>query len=90
MEDFGEFSIRAIKVTRESICDIVLVPGEPLGVFFDACFEEKGGVVACRLDSGSCLDWVGIITSEFSEVGLAEPFCRRGAVSHQEGAVPLM
>ncbi len=40
-EDLGEFSIRAIKVTRESIRNIVLAPGEPLEVFLDACFEEK-------------------------------------------------
>ena len=90
MEDLGEFGIRAIKITRESICDIVLAPGEPLGVFFDACFEEKGGMVACRFNSDSCLDWVGIITREFTEVCLAEPSCQRGAVSHREDAVSPM
>ncbi len=90
MEDLGEFGIRAIKVTRESIRNIVLVPGEPLGVFLDACFEEEGGMVACHFDLDSCLDWVGIITGEFVEVGLVEPSRRRGAVSHQEGAVPPM
>ncbi len=82
MESLGECSVRAIKVTRESIRDAVLSPGEPLGIFLDACLEEKDGMVAGRLDSDSCLDRIGIIAGEFSEVGLAEPSCQRGAVGH--------
>ncbi len=89
-EDLGEFGIRAIKITRESIHNIVLSPREPLGVFLDACFEEKGGMVACRFNSDSCLGWVGIIAREFTEVCLAEPSRQRGAVSHQEDSVPPM
>jgi hypothetical protein len=56
MEDLGECNIRAIKVLRESIRDVVLPPWEPLGVFLDACFEEEDGMVACRLDLNLCLD----------------------------------
>ncbi len=88
MENLGECSIRAIKVTRESICDVVLSPGEPLGIFLDARLEEKDGMVAGHLDSDSCLDRIGIVASEFSEVSLAEPSCQRGAVGHREGTVP--
>jgi hypothetical protein len=46
----GECSVRAIKVTRESIRDVVLLPGKPLGIFLDAHLEEKDGMVAGRLD----------------------------------------
>ncbi len=81
-EDLGECNIRAIKVSQESIQDIVLPPWEPLGVFLDACFEEEDGVVACHLDSNLCLDRIRIIPDDLSEVGLAEPSCRCGAVSH--------
>jgi hypothetical protein len=82
VEDLGECSIRAIKVTRESIRDVVLLPGEPLGIFLDARLEEKDGMVAGRLDPDSCLDRIGIVASEFLEVGLAELSCQRGAVCH--------
>ena len=67
---------------QESIRDVVLSPGEPLGIFLDARLEEKDGMVAGRLDSDSCLDRIGIVASVFSEVGLAEPSRRRRAVGH--------
>ena len=41
-EDVGKFVIRAIKVTQESIGNVVLPSWEPLGVFLYARFEEKG------------------------------------------------
>ncbi len=88
MEDLGECSVRAIKVTQESIRDIVLLPREPLGIFLDARLEEKDGMVGGHLDSDSCLDRIRIVASEFSEVGLAEPSCQRSAVCHREGTVP--
>ncbi len=69
-------------MTQESIRDIVLSPGEPVGIFLDARLEEKDGMVAGRLDSDSCLDRIGIIAGEFLEVGLVEPSCQRGAVGH--------
>jgi hypothetical protein len=82
MEDLGECNVRAIKVSQESIRDIVLPPWEPLGVFLDACFEGEDGMVACHLDSNLCLDGIGIVPNDLSEFGLAEPFCRCGAVGH--------
>ncbi len=87
MEDLGECSIRAIKVMQESIRDVVLSPREPLGIFLDARPEEKDGMVVGQLDSDSCLDRIGIVARVFSEVGLAEPSCQRGAVCHREGTV---
>ncbi len=87
-EDLGECNVRAIKVMRESIRDIVLLPWKPLGVFLDAYFEEEDGVMACRLDSDPCLDGIGIIPDDLLEVGLAEPSCQCRAVGHQEGTIP--
>ncbi len=84
----GECSVRAIKVTRESIRDVVLSPREPLGIFLDARLKEKDGMVVGRLDFDSCLDRIGIVAGEFLEVSLAEPSCQCGAVGHQEGTVP--
>ncbi len=88
MENLGECSVRAIKVMQESIRDVVLSPGEPLGIFLDARLEEKDGMVVGHLDLDSCLDRIKIIAGEFLEISLAEPSCQRGAVGHQEGTVP--
>ncbi len=87
-ESLGECSVRELKVMQESIRDIVLSPGESLGIFLDTRLEEKDGMVAGHLDLDSCLDRIGINAGEFSEVGLAEPSCRRGAVGHRESTVP--
>ncbi len=44
--------------------------------------------MGCRLDSDPCLDGIGIIPDDLSEVGLAEPSCQRRAVGHREGTIP--
>ncbi len=87
-EDLGECNVRAIKITQESIRNVVLPPWEPLGVFLDACFEEEDGVMACHLDLDPRLDGIGITPNDLSEVGLAEPSCQRRTVGHQEGTIP--
>ncbi len=69
--------VRAIKVTQESICDVVLRPREPLGVFLDACFEEEDGMTTCHLDLDPCLDGIKIFPDDLPEVGLVEPVIER-------------
>ena len=64
-----------IEITREGIGDIVLFSREPLGVLFDARFEEEGGVMLCYLDANLRLDEIRVVADELPEVCLAEPSC---------------
>ncbi len=81
-EDLGKFVIGTVKITRESIADIVLLTREPLGILLDACVKEEHSMMACCLDVGGCLDWVGINSGELLEIRLAEPTCGSGAIRH--------
>ena len=67
-----------VKITLESIGNVVLPTREPLGILLDACIKEKCGVMECHVNANGCLDWVGINSGELSEVGLAEPTSGRG------------
>jgi hypothetical protein len=73
MEYLGKFIVRTIKVTQESVDNIVLLSCKPLGVFLYAPFKEEGGVMSCRLDVGLHLDKVRALPNYLPEVGLAEP-----------------
>ncbi len=44
----------------------------------------------CNFDVDLQLDWVRVLSNDLPEVGLVEQACRRGAVRHQEGAVPCV
>ena len=72
-EDLGQFVVRTIKVTQESVGNIVLLSWEPLGVFLYAQFEEESGVMSCHLNVGLCLDRVRTLPNDLLEVGLVEP-----------------
>jgi hypothetical protein len=76
-----------VKITQESIGDVVLPTQEPLGVFLDAHIEEEGGMMTRRIDADCRLHPICVLPDDFPEVGLAEPSCGRGAVHHQKGTV---
>ena len=82
---YGGFELvrhRMVKITQESVGDLVLPTQEPLGILLDACVEEECSMMACRLDADGCLDWVNVNSGEFLEICLAEPTCGSGAVRH--------
>ena len=45
---FCNFGIAEIKILRESIGDIILLPWEPLRIFFDVVVDEMAGVFPCN------------------------------------------
>jgi len=79
MENVSEFGVVAVPFPRESVCDVIFFPREPLTVSFDACVHKYLCVFSCCLGPCARLDGVdaGLVKIRF----LHPAFSRR-AVGH--------
>ena len=57
-EGVSQLLVGAIVVSRESIRDFILVPGEPLAVVLDSIVQLPLGIIPAKFESARCLDGI--------------------------------
>jgi hypothetical protein len=75
----GKFVITVVLVSRESICNIILLPHKPLTVSLDIRIHEQLGIMPCCFNASHCLGRVVIL---LKEIGLLHPLFCGHAVGH--------